>query len=176
MMAIRQMLAKAVVARVRTEHDHGLRSLGRRRFCRDSGILSTAMASFEGTAMTADGLSSTCPWRVRDSDSVGFQLVLLGRRLRAVEGLLSVLFRLSSSEVGWATGCRVFVRGVVELSSEAESLKRSRCLSRVEVTSSFVAEPSPSSSAGDADDHPLIEQTFSSRPLRREAALAWWRK
>jgi hypothetical protein len=55
------------------------------------------MASSEGTAITVDSVDrffSICPFRLSDSE---LQLVLLGRLLLAVKGLLSVLFRLSSS-------------------------------------------------------------------------------
>jgi hypothetical protein len=96
----RESIANKVVTSVRREQDQGLRSLGRRAFWRESGILSVAMASFEGTLMisrSAGRLFSS--WPFRESDN--FQLVLLGRRLLAVEALLSVLFRRSSScEVG----------------------------------------------------------------------------
>ena len=69
------------------------------------------MASFEGTLMTdsVDLFFSNCPFRLRDSE---FQFVLLGRLLLAlaVKGLLSVLFRLSSScDVCEEIDCRVVV-------------------------------------------------------------------
>jgi hypothetical protein len=89
-------IANTVVTSVRREHDHGLRSLVRRGFGRESAILSGAMASVEGTLMTVgsdDGVFSRLPFL----DSASFQFVLLGRLLLAEDGLLSVLFRLSSS-------------------------------------------------------------------------------
>lgn len=88
--------ANAVVIRVRAEMDQGLRSLERRAFGRGSGILSDGMSSFEATIKTevsVDRSLSTSPSR----NWAGFQFVLLGRRLLAVECLLSVLFRRSSS-------------------------------------------------------------------------------
>lgn len=97
--AARERMARIVVMSVRGEQDHGLRNLERRTFCRDSGILSAAMASFEGTEMTEERPFSICPFRATASGSDGFQLVLLGRLLLAVEGLDSVLFRRSNSDV-----------------------------------------------------------------------------
>jgi hypothetical protein len=85
-----------VVMSVRRELDHGLRNLVRRGFCRESAILSGTMASVEDTLMTvdsADRFFSKLPFRV----SASFQFVLLGRLLLAEDGLLSVLFRRSSS-------------------------------------------------------------------------------
>ena len=85
-----------VVTSVRREQDHGFRNLVRRGFGRESAILSGTMASVGGTLMTADTTDrffSKLPFR----DSASFQFVLLGRLLLAEEGLLSVLFLLSSS-------------------------------------------------------------------------------
>lgn len=103
--------------------------------------------------MTVDRFFSICPFRVTASDSDGFQFVLLGRLLLAVEGLLSVLFRLSSSDVFWAISGRVVVRRGFESLTDVESLMRPPGRSELEFKSSFVAESSPSSSAADPDDH-----------------------
>jgi len=92
---VNESMPNSVVTIVRGEQDHGLRNLGRRELGR-SGILSAAMGSFEATLITAasaDRCLSMLPFR----DSISFQFVLLGRRLLAVEGRLSVLFRRSSS-------------------------------------------------------------------------------
>lgn len=75
----------------------GLRNLERRACERESGILSIVVSSTGGTVITVvvGNLSdSRGPLRA----PVGFQFERLGRRLLDVEGLLSVLFRLSSSK------------------------------------------------------------------------------
>lgn len=142
MMEASESRAKAVVASVRGEHDQGLLSLVRRGFERESAILSAAMASFEGTMITgvsADRFLSAVPFR----DSDVFQFVLLGRRLLAVDGLLSVLFRLSSS------------RGVVlccvseDLAGVWSEVVDPLTLSQ---SSTFEGNSSPSSSAADPED------------------------
>jgi hypothetical protein len=91
---------------------------------------------------SVDRFFSNCPFRLRDS---ALQFVLLGRLLLAVEGLLSMLFRLSSScDVRWATAERVVGgRGLESLFEVASPV--------FEIAPSF-AESSPSSSAADPDD------------------------
>lgn len=98
--------AMIVVPKVNGVNDQGLRSLDRREVCRESAILSVSIAPFEGRLITVDSVGrpfSICPLR----DSVGFQFVLLGRRLLVVGGLLSQLFRRSNSDCEcWGLVCR----------------------------------------------------------------------
>jgi hypothetical protein len=96
MMAIKQKVATVVVTRVSKEQDQGLRSFERRPFGRESGIVPTGIASLEGILIIADSTCCTFSiWPFRAS--AVFQFVLLGILDLAVDGLWSVLFRLSSS-------------------------------------------------------------------------------
>jgi hypothetical protein len=139
--------ARAVVTSVRGEQDHGFLSLGRRVFGRESAILSAAMASFEGTMITGGTTArflSIVPFR----GSEVFQFVLLGRRLLAVDGLFSMLFRLSSSRcvflccvskgrIGVWESLRIVVVDPFPTPSKS---------------STFDGDSSPSSSAADPED------------------------
>ncbi len=146
--------ANAVVIRVRADVDQGLRSLERRGFGRGSGILSDGMSSFEDTINTevsVDRSLSTSPSR----DWAGIQFVLLGRRLLAVECLLSVLFRRSSSRGTWlflVSDGRAVNRRFEPLSYLSEDSSNFELPpSTIEVTSAFAGDGSPSSSADPED-------------------------
>lgn len=133
--------AKAVVASVRGEHDQGLLSLCRRGFEREPAILSAAMASFEGTMITGVSADRFLSAPFRDSDV--FQFVLLGRRLLAVDGLLSALFRLSSSRGVLLCCVSEDFAGVWSEVVDPLTLSKS---------STFDGDTSPSSSAADPED------------------------
>lgn len=150
-MANKHSEATVVVTRVSSEQDHGLRNLERRVFCRDSGILS--MASFEGTVITVGSAARFLSiWAFRGSASFQFVLAIL---LLAVDGLLSILFRLSSScEERCEFDCRDVVCGLLDSLFDVDSslLERPPAPSKAEFKSAFDEESSPSSSAADPDD------------------------
>lgn len=146
--------ATAVVTRVRNEMAQGLRSLERRELCRASGILLVGISSFGETINTdvsVDRSLAIPPFRTW----AGFQFELLGRRLRAVEGLCSELFRRSSSK-GVLLICKSARRADVVwriLSSVVESSElEPPATSKSFVTSAFAGSRSPSSSAADPSD------------------------
>lgn len=145
--------ASTVVTETRADIDHGLRNLGRWAFFRGSGILSDEMSSFEDPIKTAlvvvDRLFSACPSRGPDS----FQFVLLGREALAVKGILSTLFRRSSSRDAWlvfVSERRVAVERIAILRSSTQERPPASLTGAGSARSAF-DRGSPSSSAAAAD-------------------------
>jgi hypothetical protein len=96
-MVAKPTIETRVVRRVRGEHDQGLRSRGRRVLdLVSSDILPATATSFAVTVITA-GSAERVFSRLPCRGSTGFQFSLLATLLLAVEGLLSMLFRRSTS-------------------------------------------------------------------------------